>query len=88
MGLESPDLFLGNVWYNSSPRNRAERIWSPTAQGLLWEQTAAELAVEWHSQADIARSQRCTESRGTPLEKHEVFCARVKPWSPLSHLQP
>lgn len=48
----------------------AERIWSHTAQGLLWEQTAAELAVGWHSQADTAGSQRCTKSQGTSLETH------------------
>lgn len=55
--------------YNSSPRNGAERIWSPTAQELLWEQTAAELALGWHLQADTAGIQRCTESRGPSLEK-------------------
>lgn len=73
-----------SAWCNSGPRNRAEGIWSPTAQGLLWEQTAAELAVGWHSLLEASAALR---AEALHWKNMGVFCARVKPWSLLSHLQ-
>lgn len=71
MGLESPCLVLG---ITQAPEIGLKEPGPPLLRDC-WEQTAAELAVGWHSQADIAGSQRCTKSRGISLEKDgSVLC--------------